>query len=309
MTVPEVFDSGPSARPPTSTALGSRARLAVRDHGGNGPVVLLLHGGPGCPDYLEPVAELLGPDVRVVSLDQRGVGGSTCDGGYEAADYVADVEAVREHIGADQIHLLGHSWGGVVAQLYLHAHPDRVGSLCLLNSAAGVGVHWVATEREVLAYNRRRSGWRGFAALGAWSVAAYLPGPVGKLAGRRILDRVWRNYFPVGSFPPAADRTWLAGANRIAARRTVRAIKTMPASTLDALGAHSELPVLTVYGDDDIYGPSITHLRDRYPAARHIVVPGCGHLPWLQAPQAFEHLIRDFYETTAGASSVVDRTA
>jgi hypothetical protein len=104
---------------------------------------------------------------------------------------------------------------------------------------------------------------------------------------------------------PAADRAWLAGANRIAARRTVRAVKTLPAATLDALGRHSDLPVLTVYGDDDIYGPSIAQLRDRYSAARHIVVPACGHLPWLQAPEAFEHLIRDFYATTTGAVSAL----
>src|SRR3954463_10905794 len=100
------------------------ARLAVRDTGGAGPVILVLHGGPGCPDYLAPVAAMLPPGVRAVTFDQRGVGGSPSACDYRVEDYVADFDAVRAHLGVDHVPLLGHSWGGLLAQLYLARHPD-----------------------------------------------------------------------------------------------------------------------------------------------------------------------------------------
>ena len=52
------------------------AELAVRDFGGEGEAIMLLHGGPGVPDYLAPVADMLGPRYRAITFDQRGVGSS-----------------------------------------------------------------------------------------------------------------------------------------------------------------------------------------------------------------------------------------
>jgi proline iminopeptidase len=275
------------------------ALLAVREHGGSGPVVLLLHGGPGCPDYLEPVTRLLPPGLRAVTFDQRGVGGSSCEGDYRVEDHVADVEAVRLHLGAERVHLLGHSWGGLLAQLYTREHPEHVASLCLLNSSAGVGEEWAATEREVVAHNRRRSGRTGFAALGAWAAATYLPGALGELAGRRVFARVWRNYFPSGSTPPPADPSWLRGVNRVAAHRTAHAVRNAPASILDIPGTSPVRPVLSLYGDADIYGPSIKAVQARFPDGRHLVLRECGHLPWLQAPDALARSLAEFYGSAA----------
>jgi proline iminopeptidase len=294
---PAPADRSPTPYTARLAVPGAAAVLSVRDHGGSGPTVLLLHGGPGCPDYLEPVATMLPPDVRAVTFDQRGVGGSTCETGYRLEDYVADIEAIRAHVGAEQVHLLGHSWGGLLAQLYLREHPDRVASLCLLNSSAGVGTHWTDMEREVLSYNRRRAGPLGFAALGAWAAAALLPGPVGDLGTRRIFARVWRQYFSRGETPPAVSRSWLLGVNRLAARRTAQAVRALPAGSLDGLVGWTDLPVLSLYGDRDIYGASVEHLKSRFPAGRHVTIPGSGHLPWLQTPEAFHRVISDFYGT------------
>ena len=294
MTNPDSIDAdGGTAREVRVSSTG--ASLAVRDTGGGGPVVLLLHGGPGCPDYLASVAAVLPPGVRAVTFDQRGVGGSTCAGDYRVEHYVADVDAVRTHLGVDQLHVLGHSWGGLLAQLYLARHPDRVASLCLLNSAAGVGRQWAQMEREVLAHNRRQAGPGGFAALGIWAAMSWLPGRVGAHAARRVFARIWRNYFAKSQTPPAADPSWLRGVNPVAARRTAKAVKALPASSLDGLGSDG-LPVLSVYGDSDIYGPSAEHLTTRFPTGQHIVLPGCGHLPWLQAPQDFQDSITQFYD-------------
>ena len=94
MTTPKSIDADGGTGPEVRVS-STGARLVVRDTGGAGPVILLLHGGPGCPDYLAPVAAILPPGVRAVTFDQRGVGGSTCAGDYRVEDYVADIDAVR----------------------------------------------------------------------------------------------------------------------------------------------------------------------------------------------------------------------
>lgn len=93
--------------------------------------VVFLHGGPGTPDEGLPfgTAELNAAGYDVYGYDQIGAGRSTrLDDvtGYTVARNVADLEAVREKVGADQMILIGQSWGGSLAAQYLAAHPDRV---------------------------------------------------------------------------------------------------------------------------------------------------------------------------------------
>ena len=155
----------------------STARLAVYQDGGVGDAILLLHGGPGVPDYLGDVAAMLSSTHRVIRFDQRGTGQSLCRSGtYALQDYVDDVEAIRAALGLDRVSLFGHSWGGTVAQLYASAHPGRLSRLCLCNSSVGVGEDWRIMERAVLTYNRRQSGFVGFAALGVSQLWMLLPG-------------------------------------------------------------------------------------------------------------------------------------
>jgi proline iminopeptidase len=65
------------------------------------PPVVLLHGGPGLWDNLEPVARMLAPLTVVHRFDQRGCGGSDPSAEHTLARYVADVEALRRHWGHD----------------------------------------------------------------------------------------------------------------------------------------------------------------------------------------------------------------
>ncbi len=279
----------------SSNVQSDGATLAVRILGTSGDVVLLLHGGPGCPDYLEPVARCLSNRFRAVTYDQRGVGASAAIGGFEIVDYVADVEAIRRHLGVETMHVFGHSWGGLLAQLYANEHSERVASLVLASSAAGLGEQWKQTEREVLTYNRHRSGPPGFAALGFWAAASRLPGRTGDAAGHHMLARVWRNYFPNPGAAPAPDAAWLSGAHSRVAIKTVAAVRRASASQLDGLGSRLAAPVLVVYGDDDIYGTSPEHVRTRFPTAQHAILDHCGHVPWIQGADAFAALLSDFY--------------
>ncbi|MCV7228180.1 alpha/beta fold hydrolase [Mycolicibacterium komossense] len=93
--------------------------------------VIFLHGGPGTPGEGIPTggAELAADGFEVYAYDQLGAGRSTRLAdvtGYTVERQVTDLEAIRRTIGAEQLILVGQSWGGSLAAQYLAAHPDRV---------------------------------------------------------------------------------------------------------------------------------------------------------------------------------------
>lgn len=110
------------------------ATLALSEQG-RGPPLLLLSGGPGCPNYLEPVAALL-PNWRCLLPDARGTGKSTGSAhGLERA--MLDLEALREALGLERWTVLGHSWGADLGLAYALAYPEKIQRLV---SFAGTGI-------------------------------------------------------------------------------------------------------------------------------------------------------------------------
>lgn len=111
---------------------------------GDGPDVLVLSGGPGCVNYLENDA-LAPRGARAWFPEPRGVGRS--DGGpHDLAQAVADLEAIRNDVGAESWAVLGHSWGSDLAVRYALDHPDRVTAVV---GVAGHGLHQDRTWSEV----------------------------------------------------------------------------------------------------------------------------------------------------------------
>ena len=109
----------------------------------NNPVILLCNGGPGCCDYLEPVADMLNDQYRVIRFEQRGCGRSTADGSYDLTTTVEDIERIREHYGVKKWIVGGHSWGANLAFVYAMTYPERVQALLYIS---GNGIqndrHW-----------------------------------------------------------------------------------------------------------------------------------------------------------------------
>jgi proline iminopeptidase len=113
-------------------------RLFTRQVGA-GPVVVVLHGGPGAShDYLLPQYDLLAPGRSLFYYDQRGGGQSPVSRetpvGWQ--EHVADLDALRVHLGLERLTLCGYSWGGLLAELYVLEHPDRVERLALVSPAS-----------------------------------------------------------------------------------------------------------------------------------------------------------------------------
>jgi len=114
-------------------------RLFTR-RAGDGPPVVVLHGGPGAHhDYLLPQYDLLARGRTLLYYDQRGGGRSPVgrDTPVGWREHVADLEALRRHWSIDRLTLLGYSWGGLLAVLYWLEHPERVDRLALVSPAPG----------------------------------------------------------------------------------------------------------------------------------------------------------------------------
>jgi proline iminopeptidase len=99
---------------------------------GNGIPVVLCNGGPGCCDYLTPVAAMLEDTAQVIRFEARGCGRSDPLPPYTVETCLADLEAVRQHYGIERWIVGGHSAGADLALTYALAHPDRVlGLICI----------------------------------------------------------------------------------------------------------------------------------------------------------------------------------
>ena len=123
-------------------APGPNGRVYYRVYGKPGATpVVALHGGPAAGHrYMRPYAALA-TDRQVVLYDQSGSGRSDSPRDlkrYTLPRYVAELDALRAHLGRAKVALLGHSWGGTLAPAYADAHPARVATLVL----AGASSRW-----------------------------------------------------------------------------------------------------------------------------------------------------------------------
>ena len=104
---------------------------------GMGVPLLLCNGGPGCCDYLAPLAALIDDVAHVYRFEQRGCGRSSPAGPFDLATCLADLEALRQELGYERWIVGGHSWGANLALAYALTHPERTLGAILL---AGTGV-------------------------------------------------------------------------------------------------------------------------------------------------------------------------
>jgi L-proline amide hydrolase len=108
--------------------------------------ILTLHGGPGaCHDYLESLQPFAETGRPVIFYDQLGCGNSDRpdDPSMWTVDlFLDELRTVRRELGLDRIHLLGQSWGGMLAMEYALTQPDDIVSLMIASSPASMPL-WV----------------------------------------------------------------------------------------------------------------------------------------------------------------------
>jgi len=103
--------------------------IHLRTYGASGPLVVLLHGGPGAPGYMAPVARDLADSFRVLEPFQRASGAEP----LTVSIHVADLhEVIETHCTGARPALVGSSWGAMLALAYAAEHPGSAGPLVLI---------------------------------------------------------------------------------------------------------------------------------------------------------------------------------
>lgn len=275
---------------PDGTALAFHLRGS-----GDEPPVVCLPGGPmRAGAYLGDLGGL-SARRRLAVLDLRGTGdsGEPADpGSYRCDRQIEDVEALRKHLGLEQVDLLGHSAGASLAVGFAARYPDRVRRLVLAApSPRAVGLALsVAERREIMT---RRVGEPWFDA----AVAAY-----DSIAARTATSADWAAVAPLyyGRWDAAARQHQAAepGQRNGAAARVYNADGAFePEVTRAALGGVFA-PVLVLAGALDwIASPGVAvDFGAFFPDGRVVVLAGAAHYPWLDDASAFVSAVAGFLD-------------
>lgn len=254
-----------------------------------GDVLIGINGGPGLAShYMASLEQLVNRNLAIVTYDQRGTGRSgkpaATPVNYELADYVQDLDAIRDAIGVEGVHLFGHSWGGVVAMHYAASHPDRVKSMVLHGSGPPTDKAMANAEEnlanriielqqnDIIPENLPNSGQGRIEAI----LPAYFSDPTFSLTDEER--------------PKLDDNT-----NRL----TWRAIRGY-----DITGELSDFhrPVLILYGADDPFGwpmMSATYQAFDEEWVEFDLLESCGHF-WQECSDTFFPKVQAFLEANSG---------
>jgi len=231
-----------------------------------------------------------------VLLDPRGTGGSDPAGDpgqYAIADYASDVEELREHLGLEQLLLLGHSHGGVVAVEYAASHPDRVERLILASTLPRHGPEQDAAMQQAVEA-RQGEPWYGDA------VEALQTELQGEFADGEELMELARRMMPLyyGAYGEREQRhvASLAGDSVCVDATRLWEKEIWEHFDLRPLLPSLTMPTLVIAGEQDfITGPvCAAELTDGIPAVESVVLPGVGHMIFVEGPEQVREAVLSF---------------
>jgi pimeloyl-ACP methyl ester carboxylesterase len=255
------------------------------EQSGSGPPLLLIPGlGRTCQMWEQVVSEL-GESLSLIMPDNRGMGRSLSKRAPSSmADLAVDLIELLDALQLDRTHVLGISLGGMIAQWLAVEHPSRVDKLVL-----------VSTAHRFAPYLREMGMLIGHA-------LRYFPRPV--------FDRTVEI---LGSSPAFVDAnpTWIAARVRPQQQspRQVRPGRSTIARQLMCLVSSDgvqveyriEAPTLVIVGDQDALIPPCygREIARAIPNSEFLVLPGCGHNPFIEAPEAAVAAIVQFLNRPA----------
>jgi L-proline amide hydrolase len=271
--------------------------------------VLCLHGGPGATwHHMEPYQQLAGDGRRVICYDQLGCGNSAISEPHDTSMwttelFLAEVAAVREQLGLDRCHVLGHSWGGMLGMAYAITKPAGLVSLLVESSPASVPF-WL-TELAGL--------------------RAELPPEVDDVlrrheaAGTTDSDEYQttmiafydRHLCRVRPYPDWLDRCFAGLAANPEVYYTMNGPSEFhvigPLKDFDItadLGS-IEVPTLLFCGEfDEVTPATVAKAHNAIPGSQFVVLPGCSHMGQAERPDLTLGLVRGFL---AGVESSLRR--
>jgi proline iminopeptidase/L-proline amide hydrolase len=257
--------------------------------------LLALHGGPGCPhNYLKSLDELAWRYGReVIYYDQLGCGNSP--GGdpelWDTTLWVEELGVLREALGLDEVHLLGQSWGGMLAMQYALTQPKGVKSMVVASSPASIPL-WEEEANRLLSYmppEQRDAIQRGLDD-GVYDRPDYLEA-ADEFYRRHVLDMDPVPDYVAYSLDNTGECYYtMQGYNEF---MVIGKLKGWDVS--DRLGEIS-IPTLLTSGHADEATPLIVkEIYDGIPGARWELLRGT-HMVHVEQKEAYNALVEAFFE-------------
>jgi proline iminopeptidase len=259
----------------------SGAQLFTIESGDGADVAVMLHGGPGAShDYLRPGLDAVAEPGRrrLFYYDQRGSGRSPLDAGVAPAswqEHVADLDAVRVHLGGAPLTLVGYSWGALLAMLYAIEHRDRVARLALISPAPAAARERAEAKARLLEMSAR---------------------PSVQALRARLDNSDRRNRFALAVAGYFVDPARALGLTPFVVKQSAEDAVWRSLGDYDLRPRLSELgiPAFIAHGDEDPIPLSTARATADALGAEFVALEHCGHVPYVEAPDALLPSLRRF---------------
>ncbi|HZD95350.1 MAG TPA: proline iminopeptidase-family hydrolase [Candidatus Sulfotelmatobacter sp.] len=275
---------------------------------GHGAPLMIVHGGPGVShDYLLPYLLPLARSNQLIFIDERGSGRSEKledASQYTVENMVEDVESVRQALHLGKVSLLGHSYGGVLAQAYAFKYQQNLTHLIL-----GGTFYSTREMNKVLADEKRSMPSEALAKLEAlekaglfgkgkdWEKGRY-PDDYAKLAWGDGYFPYLYQHRPDPNYDPAAGNTssswdlyremWGSSGEFVidGNLKSVEYLEKLPAI---------HVPTLLICGDHDESNPSLSRtMHEKIAGSKLVILPQAGHMAFVDQPNSYIKAVTDF---------------
>jgi proline iminopeptidase len=259
--------------------------------GGSGAPLIVVNGGPGFDHmylHVSDVWNTLAKTRAVTMYDQRGNGRSDAlkpNQSCTLADQIADLDALRAHLGYDKMDLLGHSWGGYLVMAYTARHPEHVRRLIICDSAAPKWRDTVVLFDQVFPEGSERHASYDFAA---------------QLGDDDAHKKGIGEYLSWLCYSPEKRDAFIAKAHTFTETKAVNQKVNADLARFDLNPEIKKfkMPVLVITGryDMNVAPQTAWRIHDGIPGSQWAVFERSGHLPWYEEPDAFLAVVTPFLD-------------
>ena len=242
---------------------------------GAGPTLVLLHGFASDSRAWQPQLDELASELDVVAWDAPGCGASADPPiTYTFDEWADDLAGLLDALSIRSAHVLGLSWGGVLAQVFWKRHPGRVRSMILADTYAG---------------------WTG--SLGGDAAAQRL---VGALEDSTLPPAAFADRYLPGMFGPSPPPASVRATREILADRHPGAFRRMATVLAEADTRHLlrgiDVATRLLWGSADVRAPIAVgrEIQAANPEAGLVLLEGAGHLSNLDRPAEFNAAVVNF---------------
>ena len=248
--------------------------IAYRE-AGQGAALVFLHGFLSDSRCWRSQLSGLSDGFRVVAWDAPGAGSSSDPPDtFTTISYARCLAGFLDTIGIARAHVVGLSWGGILAQEFYRLYPERLRCLILADTYAG----WKGSLPEAVWRERLASCLLDAAGPPDALVAKLLPGMFTDAASRAVRDELSAI---VSEFHPIGFRLMSMSSAEMDTRDLLPTI---------------DVPTLLLWGDDDRRSPAhiAEQLHAAIPRSELAIIPNAGHVSNMEQPGAFNALVRRF---------------